>query len=546
MTSPHGKLSDAHRPATLGTRGMVCSSHYLASLAGIELLRAGGSAVDAAIGVAAVLGLVEPHMSGPGGDGYLMIRRGATGEVVCVNGTGPAPARATRELFAGTGIPYKGVRSVSVPGLVAGWVLAHEAHGALPLERVFAPACEIATEGFPLSAKVAESLAGEVAAGSPLVTFGPSAAIFAPRGRPLRAGEVCRNPDYAATLCEIARHGAEAFYRGPVGEAVLALSREQDGLFEAGDLRDLGASRQQPIASTYRGWTVLEYPPNSSGHVLLQELNLLEHFDVKSMGLLSPDSIHVMVEAKKLAFADRERYLADPDFVPIPLARLISKEYAAERVRLIDLERAAPVCAPGELGEGDTTAFCTADRWGNAVSQLQSLQSAWGSGLVVPGTGVLLNNRMTYWHLEADHPDVLMPGKRVRHTMNPYMVLRDGHLVLVGGTPGADTQVQTNMQVISHVLDFGLSVQEAVEAPRWRSTQNRTESEYPHTCADELLLEGRFPEETRAALLAKGHAVRIIGDWAASGSQQMIALDPDSGVMAGGSDPRRDGLALGW
>jgi gamma-glutamyltranspeptidase / glutathione hydrolase len=550
-TSPHGLRSEAYRPAVLGTRGMVCSSHYLASLAGMQILQAGGSAVDAAIAVAAALGLVEPHMSGPGGDGYLMIhwaRRGdgRGGDIRCVNGTGPAPSRARRELFLEHGIPYKGIRSVSVPGLVSAWLEAHAEYGGLSLERVFAPACELAEEGFPISPKVAEALAAEAASGSPLLSHTASAAVFAPRGRPLSAGGVCRNPDYARTLQAIARDGADAFYRGPFASAVLEMSRRQDGLFEPGDLHAFGAFWQEPIRTTYRGYEVLEHPPNSSGHVLLQELNLIESFNIPALGLLSSESIHLMVEAKKLAFADRERYLADPDWTQIPLQRLLSREYAAERARLIDPRRAAEHVPAGEVREEDTTSFCVADRWGNAVVQLQSLQSLFGSGLVVEGTGILLNNRMTYWHLEEGHPDVLMPGKRVRHTMNAYMVRKDGRLVLAGGTPGADTQVQTNMQVISHVLDFGLNVQEAVEAPRWRHTGNGTESEYPHTCADELILEGRFPAETRAALEAKGHRLQIIGDWKGSGSQQMIGIDPETGVMAGGSDPRRDSSALAW
>jgi gamma-glutamyltranspeptidase len=546
MNAPHGALLGAHRPAPLGTRGMVCSSHYLASLAGISTLQAGGNAVDAAIAVAAVLGLVEPHMSGPGGDGFLMLYSGETGRVSCLNGTGKAPSRAERALFA-DGIPYKGIRSVSVPGLVAAWVEAHQNAGALPLAQVVAPARAIAEQGFPVSPKLAAALEAEAAAGSLLFSHPASADVFAPQGRPLRAGELCRSPDYARTLDRIAAEGAEAFYCGPIGAAILELSRAQDGLFEPDDLREHRAFWQEPIATTYRGYEVLEYPPNSSGHVLLQELNLVEHFDLRALGLLSPESIHVMVEAKKLAFADRERYLADPDWVRVPIERLLSKEYAADRVRLINPERAAVGVPAGRIADREeTTCFCTADGQGNAVCQLQSIQSAFGSGLIVPGTGVLLNNRMTYWHLEPGHPDELRPGKRVRHTMNPYMVRRDGRLVLVGGTPGADTQVQTNLQVISHVLDFGADVQEAVEAPRWRHTQNGTESEYPHTCPDELILEDRFPEATRRALEAKGHPLRIIDAWAASGSQQMIALNPETGVLSGGSDPRRDSAALAW
>lgn len=545
-TGPHGIRAPAHRPAVLGTRGMVCSSHYLASLAGIRILQEGGNAVDAAIAVAAALALVEPHMSGPGGDGYLMIHRGDTGEVRCVNGTGAAPSGATRERYV-PGIPHKGIRSASVPGLVSAWLLAHQEDGLLPLAQVFAPACELAEAGFAVTPRLAAALQAEAALGSPLFTHPPSAAVFAPGGAPLAAGEICRNPDYAATLRALAREGGSAFYRGRFAAGLLELSAAGDGCFAPRDLESQGAFRQEPITVTYRGHEVLEYPPNSSGHVLLEELNLIERFDLPSMGLLSPESIHVMIEAKKLAFADRERYLADPDWVDVPLAWLLSKEYAAERSRLIDPARAAIDAAAGapEARE-ETTCFCVADRWRNAVCVLQSLQSAFGSGLVVEGTGVLLNNRMTYWHLDEGHPDVLAPGKRVRHTMNPYMVRKDGRLVLVGGTPGADTQVQTNMQVISHVLDFGLSVQEAVEAPRWRHTQDGTESEWPHTCADALLLEGRFPEPTRRALADRGHRIEVIGDWAASGSQQMIAIEPETGVMAGGSDPRRDGMALAW
>jgi gamma-glutamyltranspeptidase/glutathione hydrolase len=547
--SPHGIRSEAHRPAVLGTRGMVCSSHYLASQAGIRVLQAGGDAVDAALAVGTTLGLVEPHMSGPGGDGYLMIHRaganGAPGAVHCLNGTGPAPSRATRELFVESGIPSKGIRSVSVPGIVGAWLEAHRSFGRLALPTVFESAREIAEEGFAVTPKLAAALAAECEAGSPLTTHAPSAAVFAPGGRPLAAGEICRNPEYALTLDRLAAEGADAFYRGPVGAAILALSREQDGLFEPEDLSRFQAFWQEPISTTYRDHEVLEYPPGSSGHVLLQELNLIELFDIPALGLLTPESIHVMVEAKKLAFADRERYLGDPEWVKIPLAHLLSKEYASDRARLIVPGRATPAPVAGEAAE-DTTSFCVTDRWGNAVCQLQSIQSGFGSGLIVPGTGVLLNNRMTYWHLEPGHPDELRPGKRVRHTMNPYMVRRNGRLVLVGGTPGADTQVQTNMQVISHVLDFGLTVQEAVEAPRWRHTGNGTESEYPHTCADELLLEGRFPESTREALSAWGHSPRLLGDWDASGSQQMIQLWPETGVLAGGSDPRRDGCALAW
>jgi gamma-glutamyltranspeptidase / glutathione hydrolase len=510
----------------------------------MRLLHAGGNAVDAILATAAALGVVEPHMSGPGGDGFLMLHSG--GEIRCLNGAGAAPLAVTRQLYS-DGIPYKGIRSVSVPGLVSLWLEAHASAGRRPLLQVFGPACELAEGGFPVSAKLAAALANEAAAGSPLFSHPASAAVFAPNGRPLREGEICRNPDYAQTLRKLAQDGPDAFYRGPTGERIVAFSRERDGLFASEDLDRQRTFWQAPISTTYRGCEVFEYPPPSSGHILLQELNLIEHFDVPELGYLTPESIHVMVEAKRLAFADRERYLGDPDHLRIPLDEMLSKDYAAQRVRLIEPNRAATNVEAGRFpGWEDTTCLCAADGEGNAACLLQSIQSAFGSGLIVDGTGVLLNNRMTYWHLEEGHPDELKPGKTVRHTMNPYMVRRGGKLALLGGTPGADTQVQTNLQVISHVLDFGLNVQEAVEAPRWRHTGNGTESEWPHTCVDELILEGRFPEETREALRRRGHAVRVIDDWEASGSQQMISLDPQTGVMAGGSDPRRDSAALAW
>jgi gamma-glutamyltranspeptidase/glutathione hydrolase len=290
-------------------------------------------------------------------------------------------------------------------------------------------------------------------------------------------------------------------------------------------------------------------------------LNLVERYDLARLGPTHAQAIHLMVEAKKLAFADREAYLADPAFVDVPLDGLISKAYADERFVSIDPNLAASVVQPGNpwafqskgprrktggRKPSDTTCFAVVDQWGTAVCQLQSIQSAFGSGLVAPGTGILLNNRMTYWHLDPDHVDCLAPGKRVRHTMNPVMVTRDGQLVLLCGTPGADTQVQTNLQVLTHVLDHGYTVVEAVEAPRWRHLQDGTESTVPHRCADELLLEERYERATREDLAGRGHPVRVIGPWEAAGSEVMIQLNPVTGAKFGAADPRRDGYAIGY
>ncbi|MGN6672254.1 MAG: gamma-glutamyltransferase family protein, partial [Thermomicrobiales bacterium] len=320
----------------------------------------------------------------------------------------------------------------------------------------------------------------------------------------------------------------------------------------------------EPITTTYRGYTVYEAPPNSSGHILLQELNLVEGFDIGALGVLSPESIHLMVEAKKLAFADREAYVADPEWTKIPLAGLLSKEYAAARRAGIDHDHAAgtvsagdawrydPAGAPpaelaaaGRERHEDTTCFAVMDRWGNAVCQLQSIQSSFGSGFVAGDTGILLNNRMTYWHLDEHHPDRLEPGKRVRHTMNPVLVFKDGEVLLALGTPGADTQVQTNLQLITHLLGHNMTVQEAVEAPRWRHRQVGGESTVPHGADDALVLEARFPVEVRDALAARGHTLEIIGPWDAVGSAVIVQRDPATGALMGGADPRRDAYAVG-
>ena len=556
----HGLRSEANRPVVMGRRGMVCSGHPLASQAGAGILQQGGNAVDASIAVASTLNLVEPDMSGIGGDGFIMIYDAGSGEINVANGTGAAPRRANREEYLTGGIPSKGARSVSVPGLVSAWLAAHERYGGLRLAQVFQPAIDLAMDGWPISRRQAESIATDPT----LMEIPSSRAIFGPEGRPLRAGETCSNPDLARTFERIVANGADEFYRGETARLIAECSQGYGGYLSAGDLAEHGMRWQPAISTNYRGRIVYEAPPNSSGHVLLQELNLAELFDLASLGYNTPESVHLMVEAKKLAFADREQYLADPEWFDVPIEGLLSKEYARERANLIDMSSAAidvqagdpwkwqagkksEATAVSRVGpeRENTTCFVVVDRWGNAVCQLQSIQNAWGSGVVVPGAGFLLNNRMTYWHLEEDHIDALEPGKRVRHTMNPVMVFEDGELVLVCGTPGADTQVQTNLQMISHIFDFGLTVNEAVEAPRWRHTQDGMESEYPHSCEDSLYLESRFDGEFREAMGRRGHRLEILGDWGATGSEMMIQVDTATGALHGAADPRRDGYAIG-
>ena len=588
--TPHGIGFTAHRPVVMGRNGMVCAGHPLAAQAGVSILQKGGNAFDAAIATAAVLGVVEPLMSGIGGDGFIMAYRAhdpVTGDDnlrVC-NGTGAAPYAATLERYR-DGIPMKGILSVSVPGLLNAWLDTHEAYGSLPLSEVLAPAIALADDGFP----VTHYLSGAIAGDALLCEFPTSRAIFtrSDTGEPLRPGDILRQSDLARTLSTIAQQGRDAFYRGSIGEAIVRFSEDQGGLLTMADFNDCSARWQDPISTDYGDYTVYEAPPNSSGHILLQELNVIRQYDMAALGFGSPESIHLMVEAKKMAFADREAYVADPDYIDVPIAGMLSEEYARERARLIDRQvasarmeagdpwqyqaerRPATPAGAGRRGprseEEDTTCFVVADRAGNAVCQLQSIQSGWGSSLVAGNTGILLNNRMTYWHLDPDHVDCLQPGKRVRHTMNPVMVFRRGapsgngtgangsssgtggrRLAYVLGTPGADCQVQSNMQVITNLVDYGMTVQEAVEAPRWKHVGDGTESTVPHTAEDRLLMESRFDAAAMRQLRGMGHPVHELDAWdGVTGREMALYIDPETNALHGAADPRYDGYAIGY
>jgi gamma-glutamyltranspeptidase/glutathione hydrolase len=529
----------------MGRNGVVTSADGLASQAGIQIMMAGGNAIDAAIATAAALGVVEPQSSGIGGDGFMLIYSAKTGKVSAVNATGAAPTGATREFYLERdGIPMKGGLSVSIPGLVDGWLLAHERFGTLPLDQIFGPAIALCEDGFPLSHKLADSLREETEqfASDPYTRD-----TFTDDGRPLHPGDLIYQKNLGKTMKTIAAEGRKAYYEGEIARAMVAFCRSRGGLLTEDDLKNHHSKIVEPISVVYHGHTVYEMPPNSSGHILLQELNMIENFDLQAMGCNTAESVHLMVEAKKLAFADREKYMADPDWIDVPIEGLLSKDYAQERASCIDLERAS-TAVPAGIPEAleDTTCFCVADGVGNAVCQLQSIQSGWGSSCIAGDTGILLNNRMTYWHLEEDHVNCLMPGKRVRHTMNPVIVTKNNKPVLICGTPGADTQVQTNLQLVTHMLDFGMTPQEAVEAPRWRSLQNPMESTVPHTCEDVLQLEGRFPEEMRKSLAQKGHDLQILEDWGGPGNAQAIQIKAETGALMGGSDPRRDGYAVAY
>ncbi|HVC52754.1 MAG TPA: gamma-glutamyltransferase [Stellaceae bacterium] len=529
-----------YRALIIGRRGAVAANHPLAAQAGLLALRAGGNAVDAAVAVAASLAVVEPMMSGLGGDAFYHVFDAKSGRATVFNGTGPAPRAATPERYA-AGIPRTGPLSASVPGMLAGLGAMHRAHGRLPWHDLFGEAIAQAGDGFGATPHYCHFAAEHR---SMLRADRRSATVFLRDGDAPAVGTAIVQPDLARTLEEIAADGPDCLYRGRLAHRFAAGCTETEAPVGEADLAEYQAEEQAPLAIDYRGYTVLNAPPNSTGFVLLQELKIAENFDLAAMGLGSADLVHTLVEAKKLAFDDRERWGSDPRTLQPPFAELLSAEYCARLAARIDPRRAAPLRGLADAA-GDTTYFCTADGDGNAVSGIQSINSAWGSGVIAGDTGILLNNRMAYWHLDPAHPNFLRPGRRVRHTMNPPLVLKDGKLWAVFGTPGADNQVQINLQVLTALVDFGLDPQSAAEMPRWTSNVSGQYANHPHTGPDVLTIERRFAEAVRRDLAARLHPVDTVGDLDGPCSVEIIRRAA-GGMLYAGSDPRRDGWALAW
>jgi gamma-glutamyltranspeptidase len=533
-----GESPRTWRPVIMGRRGAVASNHPLATQAGIDVLRQGGNAADAAIAMGAALAVVEPHMSGVGGDGFFLVWDAAARAGTVIHACGVAPGAATPERYA-DGIPTTGIRSASVPGLAAGWEALRVRFGTRAAAELLAPAIAWAQEGFPATRRFCHF----ARQGAALLARDPAcAAVYLPGGELPRLGTTIRNPALARTLAALAAGGADTLYRGETGRALAAFVRMQGGLISADDLAACRWHEAAPISTTYRGLTVLESGPTSMGFTLLEEVNIVEQFDLAAMGFLTADAVHTLVEAKKLAFLDRERYAGDPRHVAVPLERLLAKDYAAALAARIDPRRAAQHAAPQPTAAGDTTYFAVVDGDGNAVSGIQSLGGFFGACVMDPATGILLNNRMTWWHLEPGHPNRLAPGKGVRQTMNTPLAVSDGRVRYVWGTPGGDDQVQVNLQVFTAMVDFGLDPQQAVEAPRWAHVQPGTHSVYPHTGRDQLTLEDRFGTDVGADLRARGHAVHVVGPLDGPCSAAVIVRD-NAGLLLCGSDPRRDGWA---
>jgi gamma-glutamyltranspeptidase/glutathione hydrolase len=527
----------SHRPLIMGRNGAVGANHPLATQAGLDTLRAGGNAIDAAVAISLALGVVEPMMSGLGGDGFYHVYIAATGAGIVYNGTGPAPRAATPAAFP-DGMAVYGPRSVSVPCSLAALGAMHAAHGRRNWASLADAAIEHACEGFAAT----HGYRHFVADNRPRLIADPrSRAVFTDDGAPPPLAGLIRQPDLADTLETIAAEGPDTFYRGLLAGRIAAGLQEAGALVTAADLAACEAETQSPVAITYRGFEVRQTPPNSTGFVMLQMLRIAERFDL--LALPPAERVHVLVEAKKRAFLDRERHGADPRFETVPLAEILSDETAATHAAAISLDRAADVrLTLPETADGDTTYFCVVDAEGNAVSGIQSLNSAFGSGITAGDTGILLNNRMAYWHLDPRHPNRLAPGKRVRHTMNAPMVFRDGALWGVLGTPGADNQVQVNLQVLTAMIDLGADPQTAIERPRWTSSQAGQGANWPHDGDGALTIESDAGQDVLDGLAARGHRLNPVGHIEGPCAMQAIRI-MSNGVRAAASDTRRDGWA---
>ncbi len=553
MSHPNGPRTG--RPPTRADRGMVATSHYLASAAGLRMLQRGGSAADAAIAANAVLCVAYPHMAGLGGDGFWLVHDPNEGGVRALNASGPAAGLATRDFYREQGhsdeIPARGpLAALTVPGAVDGWREAHEAYGRLAWDELFADAIHHARHGLAVSRSLADWISEDV----PVFEQHPSSArIFLRDGKAPREGERLVQAQLADSLERLARDGARGgFYEGETAERICTALHAGGSPLRPDDFRAFRAEWTDPISTTYRGYTAYEFPPNTQGFAALQILNLLEGFDVQRWGDGTADYYHHMAEAVKLAFADRDAWLSDPRFVDIPLDRLLSKEYASERRALIDPDRAGqmeatkpgipfPGAAARRSPDGDTCYFSVVDGDGLAVSVIQSIYHDFGSAEIGGDTGIVLQNRGSFFALEDDHPNRLEPGKRTFHTLIPAMLFRGDEPYLVYGTMGGEGQPQTHAALVTRLVDFGYDVQQAIEAPRW--LMGRTWG----TESRDLSLEGRISDEAVRSLELRGQPVKMLPDWDDNmGHAQAIRIDREHGFLEGGADPRGDGAALGF
>src|SRR5687767_9726336 len=527
------------RSVVVSTHGIVASEHPSASQAGAAVLAQGGHAVDAAVAANAVMGVVCPMMCGPGGDLFAMIGE-ASGALHGVNASGWAPARLTPEVLESRvtgGMPQSGVQSVTVPGAVAGWSLLVDRFGQIPLARLLEPAIALASDGFPVAEITSEEWHNQAAF---LRQDAQAEKTFLPDGRAPAFGELFRNPDLAWVYRQISANGADAFYRGEIADRLIAGLERRGSAMAAADLAEFRAQWAEPISTTYRGWTIYELPPNGAGIAALMMLNMMESAFAEGDGRtgLSADALHIMIEAKKLAYADMQRHVADPSFSDVPVAAMLSKEYARERAAAIDTRRAQARIEAGRLPvhAGDTTYLSVVDRAGNMVSLIQSNFASFGSGIVAEGTGFPLQNRGALFTLDRTHPNRLAPRKRPLHTIIPaFMKSQDANPTRIAfGIMGGWNQSQAHAQFVSNVVDRGMNIQAALEAPRF------TKLSFD---GNDVAIESRIGSAIRQDLSARGHELQVHGDFCSlmGGGQAVQRTD---GVNYGASDPRKDGAAV--
>ena len=533
----------ASRSEVIAREGMVATSQPLATQVGLDILKQGGSAIDAAIAENAMLGLVEPTGSGIGGDLFAIVWDAESKQLYGLNASGRSPKLLTTEIFSAAGltkIPSFGPLPVSVPGAVDGWFELHNRFGRLPMTSLLSPAIRYARNGFPVSEVVAYYWQMNV---DRIGHYPGFSATFMPGGKVPQKGDVFKNPGLAATYEKIATGGRDAFYKGDIARVIAAYMKEQGGYLSYEDLAAHTSDWVTPVSANYRGYDVWELPPNGQGIAALQILNILEQYDIEGMGLDSADYIHTFVEAKKLAFEDRAKYYADPAFNDIPVAPLISKEYARERRKLIDPQKAAKRYDAGVI-DGDTVYLTVADSRGNMVSLIQSNYRGMGSGMTPPGLGFILQNRGELFTLEPGHSNEYQPGKRPFHTIIPAMVTRNNKPWLSFGVMGGATQPQMHAQIIVNLIDFGMNLQEAGDAPRFIHSGSSSPTGALMKDGGSISLERGFSLTTARELLERGHKLEnILGIY---GGYQAIMYDADKQIYYGASESRKDGQAAGY
>ncbi len=542
---PAGSMR-ASRSEVLASGGMVCAAQPLAVQIGIDILRKGGNAVDAAIAVNAALGLMEPVSCGIGGDLFAIVWDADTKKLYGLNASGRAPRLLNIEEVKRMGyssIPYTGVLPQTVPGCVDGWFELHERFGKLDMKEILAPAIRYAEKGFP----VTEIIAHYWKRGGERLKSQPNfAKTYLPGGSAPLKGEVFKNPDLGRTYKMLAEGGRDIFYRGRIAETIDRFERRIGGYIRLGDLQSHHSTWVEPVSTDYRGYTLWELPPNGQGIAALQMLNILEGFDLEAMGHNSSEYLHHLIEAKKIAFEDRASYYADPEFSDIPVDKLISKEYARGRRKLLDPEKALKAVNPGDiiLENGETTYLAVSDSERNFVSLIQSNYAGFGSGPVPDGLGFCLQDRGALFNLDPEHPNSLEPGKRPFHTIIPAMVTRDETPVFAFGVMGGSMQPQGHVQILCNIIDFGMGVQQAGDAPRFRHLGSSQPTGSKMSSGGRVALESGIGKEVIRELIAKGH--RIIKENGGFGGYQGIWWDRENDILIGGSESRKDGCATGY